>query len=300
MAGYHVVMTGDFMQHQPVGDLPLFAYGNKKETDLMGLMASSPKNSKAIRGHRLWQAVDTVVILQQQHRFSTATKGGKQLWELVRRMWDYQQDFSKRDAITLLDAVQARVVQPTEMDAFLSRCPRAIVLRNELSPALNERLALNHAYQTKQRLVRWRCRDLHYPSKRMLSKDVLNHLDLLDPKNTSKMPTYMSFCPGMRYIFSENPFPELCYVTNFSCTGVKLILDELEGPDDLTQPARMLKYPPVAICVKPDGTSIGNLFEDLGVPEGCIPVGRVRKTFVVSGHTTASEPFQYEINDTWT
>ena len=300
MAGYHIVMTGDFMQHQPVGEPPLFAYGDKTEKELLGLMAmakSNPKVSKAIQGHRLWQEVDTVVILKEQHRFSSATEGGKKLWQLVQRMWDYQQDFTRQDATTLLEAIQARVVKPTEVDAFLARCPRAIVLRNELSPALNERLALNHAYQTKQRLVVWRCHDRH-ASGRKLSGDVLDQLDLLDPKSTNKMPTYMSFCPGMRYIFSENPFPELCYVTNFSCTGVKLILDELEDPDDLTQPRRILKHPPVAICVKPDGTSIGNLFKDLGVPEGCIPVGRVCKTFAVSGHTPASKPIRNEIYDT--
>jgi hypothetical protein len=95
------------------------------------------------------------------------------------------------------------------------------------------------------------------------------------------MPTYMAFFPDVRYVFTDNPFPELCYVTNFSCTGVKLILDEAEPPDDLSKPMHILKYPPVAICVKPDGTSIGNLLANLDVPEGCISVGRTQKHFKV-------------------
>ena len=100
-----------------------------------------------------------------------------------------------------------------------------------------------------------------------------------DPTKTGDMSTYMAFFPGCSYVFVDNPVPDLCWVNNFSCTGVKLLLDPNEPDDDLTQPVRVLTYPPVAICVRPDGTSLGKLFPGRDVPADCLPVSRTRKGF---------------------
>ena len=139
MGGYHIVMTGDFLQHQPVGEKSLFSYGGFSSQALLRLQAQVPKNvakpkamgalAKSILGHNLWQLMDTVVILKEQHRFSNATPGGRMLWDLVQRMWDFRTAFTRQDALTLLEAIQARVVKESEMEAFLARSPRAIVLR---------------------------------------------------------------------------------------------------------------------------------------------------------------------------
>jgi hypothetical protein len=275
MGGYHIVFTGDFLQHQPIAAKPLYSFADVDPMKIIKMYGSK----KEAEGRMLWMMVDTVVLLKEQHRFSEATPGGKELYNMVRRMWDYSKPFDTKDAFDLLDKLQRRVVKNEGMDAFLARIPRAIVLRNEVKPTLNITLAFNHACHIGQRVVFWRSMDRDFTTFREFSKQVVDLLNRQESNKTNNMPTFMVFFPGCRYIFPENSFPDICWANNFSCTGVKLLLDPKEAADDLSMPFRTLRYPPVAICVRPDGTSIGKLIQN--VPEHCVPVVRTRKKFQV-------------------
>ena len=91
----------------------------------------------------------------------------------------------------------------------------------------------------------------------------------------------MAFFPGIHYVFVNNMFPDQCWVNNLCCTGRKLLLDPKEPEDDLSKPYRTLTYHPVAVCVQPEGTNLGKLFDDSAIPKDCLPVWRQTKTFKV-------------------
>ena len=284
MGGYHFVGTLDFLQHQPIGGSSLFSLAGKSPDQIL-----AHKNSLCVRGHQLWQMVDQAILLKKQHRFGTATPGGKALWDLVQLMWNPDPRWSSdpkwahATATYMVELIQSKVVKPSDMAAFMARSPKAIVLRNEVKPSLNLHLAMNHAQQLGQRVIIWRCRDTEHKSHRLISKAVLNLLDQQPPDKTGDMPTYMAFFPGINYVFVDSVFPDLCWVTNLCCTGVKLLLDPNEPEDDLSKPYRLLKHHPVAVCVQPEGTSLGKLFPGTDIPENCIPVWRRKKTFKVRG-----------------
>ena len=282
MGGYHFVTTLDFLQHNPIGGSPLFLFAGSTPDQIL-----AHKDALAIQGHRLWQQVDSAIILDQQHRFGTSTPGGKALWDLVQLMWSTDPRWTTdtawahATATAMVDLIQSRVVKPNEMAAFMARSPKAIVLRNELKPDLNLHLAMNHAQQTGQRLVIWRCRDTEAKTHRQLSEEVLKKLDQSPPDKTADMPTYMAFFPGINYVFVNNMFPDQCWVNNLCCTGRKLLLDPKEPDDDLSRPYRTLQHHPIAVCVQPEGTNLGKLFDDPAIPEHCLPVWRQTKTFKV-------------------
>jgi hypothetical protein len=280
MAGYHFVTTLDFLQHQPIGGASLFSLSNCSDNQLLSFGESLP-----IQGQKLWKQIDSAIILTDQHRFNTSTPGGKALWDLVQIMWSTDerwatdQAWARSTASSMLDIINSRVVKASEMPAFMARGPRAIVLRNEIKPALNLELAKNHARITNKRLFLWRSVDVEAGTQRLLSKAVLSTLDRQQPENTADMPTYMAFFDGCYYVFEDSKFPDLCWVNNLCCVGKKICLDPREPPDDMSQPYRLLHYPPVSICVRPDGTTLGKLLDN--VPEHCLPVSRRKKTFTV-------------------
>ena len=150
MGGYHFVTTLDFLQHNPIGGSVLFLFAGATPDQIL-----AHKDSLSIKGHRLWQQVDSAIILDQQHRFGTSTPGGKALWDLVQLMWSTDPRWSTdktwahATATRMVDLIQTRVVKPNEMDAFMARSPKAIVLRNEL----DLHLAMNHAQRMGQRLT---------------------------------------------------------------------------------------------------------------------------------------------------
>ena len=284
MANYDWVGTLDFLQHQPIGESPLFSLANLSPKQFL-----MHQNSVARTGHKLWQTVDTVLLLNEQFRFSTATPGGKALWDLVQQMWSTDPRWATDSkwaydtAADMLEVINSRVVTASEMPAFLARCPKAIVLRNELKPALNRYLIQNHAQQLGQRIILWRARDTGKNGRR-LSQQVLHMLDQQPPSKTGGMPTYMAFFPGCHYVFEDSQFPDLCWVNNLCCTGVSILLSPDEPPDDPRTPFRLLQSPPISICVRPDGTTLGKLFPGNDVPVHCLPVSKKSQTFTV-GYT---------------
>jgi len=66
-AGYHFVTTLDFLQHEPIGGKPLFYYALEQEKALQ--RAEVGVIPKDIRGHRLWEQLNVVIILTEQFRF---------------------------------------------------------------------------------------------------------------------------------------------------------------------------------------------------------------------------------------
>lgn len=67
---------------------------------------------------------------------------------------------------------------------------------------------------------------------------------------------------------------------NNFCTGEQLILDPKEPPDDLSTPFRALRYPPIAIIVRPEHSNIHE--HAVGFNSGCIPILPRTKTFSVT------------------
>ena len=288
MGGYHFVTTLDFLQHKPVKQASLFSFAGWTPEQVQ-----RNGNALARHGHSLWQSVDTAIVLQKQHRFSTATPGGKALWDLVQLMWNtdprWKTDpsWAHDTAKTMVELIDSRVVSPgPEMDAFMKRSPKAIVLRNEFKPSLGLMLAMNHAQQLQQRLILWRCLDTGEKG-RPLSSAVHNMLAKQQAEKTGDIPTYMAFFPGISYVFEDSKYPDLCWVNNLRCEGVKLLLDPDEPPDDLTKPYRMLTKPPICICVRPDGTTIGKVFPTSDIPMNCLPVPKSTKSLKVSDHTVS-------------
>jgi hypothetical protein len=181
----------------------------------------------------------------------------------------------------VMDTLQSCVVSKEDMPAFLKRNPQAIVLRNNLKPFLNRRLALNQAHELGERVIMWRAIDICAQTKRKLSVEALNELDRLAPDKTGDIPTYNMFFPGCKYVFSDNESPALCWVNNYTSTGVRIILDKEEPVDDLSQPYWLLKKPPAYVCVRPDNTSFGRVIKAKVVPDNCLPVGLKTATFEV-------------------
>ena len=213
MGGYHFLATLDFLQHKPVKQASLFSLAGWTPEQIQKNATSLVTN-----GHMLWQTIDTVIVLEKQHRFSTVTPGGKALWDLVQMMWSVDPrwktdpDWAYNTAKSMVELINTRVVQPgPEMENFLSRSPKAIVLRNELKPSLGLFLAMNHAQQSKQRLILWRCSDTGEKG-RPLSRALLSMLDKQQGEKTGDMQTYMAFFPGIQYVFEDSPYPDLCWV----------------------------------------------------------------------------------------
>ena len=181
----------------------------------------------------------------------------------------------------IMSTLQSCVVKEEDMPAFLKRCPQAIVLRNNLKPRLNRRLALNHARELGERVIMWRAVDVCKKTKRLLSRGVIQALDRLAPNNTGDIPTYMIFFPGCKYVFNDNQSPALCWVNNYTSTGVRIIIDKDEPPDDPTKSCWLLKKPPIHVIVRPDGTSLGRVVKAKVVPEHCLPVDQKTASFKV-------------------
>ena len=181
----------------------------------------------------------------------------------------------------IMETLQSCVVKPNEMAAFLDLSPQAIVLRNNLKPFLNKHLALNHARNLNQRVIVWRAVDVCHDTKRQLSAEVLNELDRLPPSDTGDMPTYMMFFVGCKYVFTDNENPELCWVNNYTSTGVRIILDKDEPDDDPNKTCWVLKKPPAYICVRPDNTTLGKVAKAAIVPIHCLPVDQKKTSFQV-------------------
>ena len=271
MAGLHIATSQDFLQHQPTAGSALFKNSRLSEANFL-----QRASSKALAGRRLWLQFDSVYILEQQHRFTMDTEDGAKLHTVVQQLMS-EQPLSMDEAAELCDELQSRVVPRADMPALLRRQPKVIVLRNAVRFGINMQLALHHAHALGKRLVMWRCRDIADNGMRV-SPEVMEVLEHLPPRDTAGMPTVQCFFPGMHYVFYDNKAPQVYRINNQMCIGRALVLNALEPDDDLTQPVRYLRYPPLALHVQPDGPPLGDVCGH-GVPRDCIPITAIPCSF---------------------
>lgn len=190
-------------------------------------------------------------------------------------------ELSDKEIDHLIDTLQACVVKPEEMKAFLAKSPQAIVLRNNLKPFLNKHLALNHAMNLGQRVIVWRAKDVCAKTSRKLSAEVLDALDKLDRSDTGDIPSYSMFFVGCKYVFTNNENPALCWVNNYTGSGTRIILDKDEPADDPSTPCWVLKKPPMYVCIRPDDTTLGQVVKSKWVPIHSLPFDQRKTSFTV-------------------
>ena len=91
------------------------------------------------------------------------------------------------------------------------------------------------------------------------------------------------FFPGAYYNFYDNVDPALCWVNNFMAIGTSIILDPREPDDDPKFPYRMLRFLPLAVTVRPEGTSLGVVSKHVNVPEHSVtvPLKHLGKNFKI-------------------
>lgn len=276
--GYHVVCSGDFVQHQPPTGKPLFFGAAHVPADKMG-------DWKALEqmGREAWKQFTSCVILKEQHRFPTDTEDGEKLYNMVNVLASEDQP-SREACEKLCDSLNARAISQEELNEMLkTRVPRVVLLRNALRQPLNLQLALHQASLAQKRLIMWRCVDTSTTGAR-LSPELSATLDHVR-SGGSEIAAVQAFYPGITYKFVDNEFPQLGRVNNNTCTGVSIVLDPREAahPDDGAGPCHVLRYMPFAIIVRPHGPELPRLSELRlqGVPAGCIPIVPQRHTFAV-------------------
>lgn len=78
---------------------------------------------------------------------------------------------------------------------------------------------------------------------------------------------------GALYVFTKNIAAGVGAVTNATCVGRAIDLDPREPDDDLAQPYRVLKYPPLAVWVEPLEAPVA-LGDACGprAPRNCMPI----------------------------
>ena len=261
-----MVCSGDFCQHQPPTGHALFYGADSEET------AWSKWKAPARLGRFAWLKFNTCVILHQQHRFTTSTEDGRSLYDLVQLLSRGTQP-SLKECAALCDALQTRAIDASQFQCMAStEVPRVVVLRNIVRPLLNAHLTRLQADLAGKRLVVWRCFDAGQQSQ-PLSGAIKGVLEMLPSNKTGDMPTIQMFYSGIRYKFSQNLFPNVGHVNNNIAIGHALHVDprEADYPDDLSKPYRVLRYPPLAVVVKPEGFGAASLRLS-SWPRGCIPV----------------------------
>ena len=97
-------------------------------------------------------------------------------------------------------------------------------------------------------------------------------LEKLPSNKTSNVPSVQYFFPGIKYKFIDNDAPHVGWRTNDTCTGVSIVLHPSEPPDNGFGNVRMLRYPPLAVIVRPDSPIPEGMAGEGVLPVGCIPV----------------------------
>jgi len=278
--GFHIVMVGDFNQHQPVQDLPLY-YG-ADENNITRTMAIEQQH-----GRDVWKMMNAAVILTQQHRFDVTVEGGRKLLQLVTMVMNREGPALTREQVQeLCEILNSRAVTTREMAQHLKCSPRVIVLRHAVRYLVVLALIQHHAFVAKQRLYVWRCTDVAQGDRTSgaakkrgaripLSQQVLEAIEknhITHKGGDGKvMQAIQFFYVGCEYCFLDNAHPSIGWVNNNTCTAHSIVLDPREPEDDLARPVRYLRYMPLAINVVPDGPPLGQI-AGADFPTNTIPV----------------------------
>lgn len=86
----------------------------------------------------------------------------------------------------------------------------------------------------------------------------------------------------MELLFQSNDNLSIGWANNVSCFAHKLILDPREPPDPLADPACWrLRYPPLAVLVRPAGMQLRDPPLCAGLPGDVVPVGLCHRKFTL-------------------
>jgi hypothetical protein len=279
--GYHIIFSGDFNQHPPVNQKPLYC----GSTNILSL-GDQEKN-----GRTLWKSVKIVVTLTKQNRFDLTQEGGRNLWEIIDALTPRDTDTRLTRAIIaeILDKLNERVITSDMLGSFMANNPpKIIVLRNELRAPLNATLLLHKAKLAKQKIFVWRSIDVLRSNSAKPTGQIKLALSRLPNNKTGHIPAFGFYFPGIKYRFVDSMFPEIGRANNNTCTGRMIVLNPNEDVsriqaalDDVSVTRIYLKYPPEAVMVQPDGVNRYDPPTMASVPDKCIPMHCVTASFRV-------------------
>ena len=235
-------------------------------------------------GKRVVDGISEAFIFDTQHRMQRDEDGQR----LQRFCEPFKQPSPTREQVVeVCEALQAST--PTDFTQVLKECPKVMVLRHAVRQKINRFLAINHAnqgFESPRRIVLWRSHDVMttldgYQAPLRDHPQLNEALADMPAKKTKDIEGWCYFFEGIEYVFIDSNTPEVGRARNSWATGVKLVVDENEGEDDLSRPYRVLKYPPI---VRPHDVQVGTDCCDADglVPEGCIPIQAITtETFEV-------------------
>lgn len=285
--GCHMVLVGDFMQHEPTSGKALYRSVTVSDAPTAAL-------HKTHLGALLYQRFDTVFVLRSQHRFDIGESSGAELLALARCFTD--PTVQRHKIARLCDKINDRAI--TSIEPYTTSNPHVVILRHTAGVFINRQLLLRRAATTRQQVLYWLCHDKlsdanaqgtdvpRHPSSTRISTLLRN----FPADKTGDLNTVQFFFKGMEYVFIDNNLPNLGRVRNKRCEGQALFLHPREPPIPPDAPLHQLHYPPQAIFVKPEGTKLGDIVGH-PCPTDCIPVGSKKTTF------TVTLPFKITIGD---
>jgi hypothetical protein len=278
--GLDKLATGDLAQLPPVASNPLYLFPQQPS-------AANGKEAKKFRqsmaGKAAFESFDTVFILTEQNRISEGDADGQTLLKYFRVFSNPERDATYEEVQEAMEAINAKAVSPAELQQLLPQQPKAVVLRNSVRDITNRSLAIMHANAVNKRIVMWRASDTTTNGCALNSEAqaIVNTLHAGKTKHYNGTSIFYEGCP---YVFLDNKCPEAGWIHNNGCTGQALLLDPREPQDDPSMPVRFLKYPPLAMFVKPDLLDVGDACHNImpECPVGCIPVTLQTTTFSVA------------------
>lgn len=312
--GVHIVLAGDFAQHQPVMATPLFHKAVEKIRKPSDTF-NQGKIDQEKQGRAIWKQFTQCFMLKVQHRFSSDTPSGKELYDMVQLLMQ-ETELTDDELGSIVDTLNARYPHTSEeMKALLEQSPKIVVLRNKIKAPLNHIMYKIHASNAKQRLLVWNVKDTDKGSiskskstgkksahnsnvaacNAKLSMYITNLISKRPLKETGGMESTQYFFPGIMYKFIDNDNPEVGRINNTTCIGRHIVLDEREEADSGEGEVWQLKYLPKCIFVQPDGFEVGNLHQGMGgfaenVLQNCIPITLKKVSFKLLFLLTNGKP----------
>ncbi|GLC77595.1 hypothetical protein PLESTF_001961100 [Pleodorina starrii] len=209
----------------------------------------NPGGSAVELGVQLWHAIPHAFLLTKPFR-QTDTDQHPNLLEIA-EIFNGRGEASPAQVDSACDQLNKRTLKPTDLAQHGP--PKVVVLRHSVRLALLPHLLRLHAAHAKQPLFIWRSVDLT-PEGGALSASVFQELERLGgSENDGAVPTVCTFFPGIQYNLTTTTNPTLRHVHNNVATGTGMVLDPREPPLADSTVVHVLRYPPRAIIIRPDG-----------------------------------------------
>lgn len=108
---------------------------------------------------------------------------GQALYEIVHKLTHNKRldgtPLSDDDIASLADALNDRVISPSDLPDFLKRGPKAVVLRHSIRPILTKILVLHNAAKTNSRVCLWRASDRAWNGKKRAGKPINQYVKVI-------------------------------------------------------------------------------------------------------------------------